>query len=36
MDFIKFQIDEINSINPKLGEDEELEERFSLLSNAEK
>jgi len=36
MDFIKFQIDEINNINPKLGEDEELEERFSLLSNAEK
>ncbi|WP_291579006.1 DNA repair protein RecN [Clostridium sp. UBA6640] len=36
MDFIKFQIDEINSMSPKLGEDEELEERFSLLSNAEK
>ncbi|ARC85222.1 DNA repair protein RecN [Clostridium argentinense CDC 2741] len=36
MDFIKFQIDEINNINPKLGEDEELEERFSFLSNAEK
>lgn len=36
MDFIKFQIDEINNINPKLGEDEELEEKFSLLSNAEK
>lgn len=36
MDFIKFQIDEINNINPKIGEDEELEEKFLLLSNAEK
>ncbi|MGG7164028.1 DNA repair protein RecN [Clostridium ihumii] len=36
MDFIKFQIDEINGVNPKIGEDEELEEKFSFLSNAEK
>ncbi|NEU03590.1 DNA repair protein RecN [Clostridium senegalense] len=36
MDFIKFQIDEISNINPKIGEDKELEESFSMLSNAEK
>ncbi|MGL4731414.1 MAG: DNA repair protein RecN [Clostridium sp.] len=36
MDFIKFQIDEISNINPKIGEDEELEEKFYMLSNAEK
>ncbi len=36
MDFIKFQIDEISNINPKIGEDEELQESFSMLSNAEK
>jgi len=36
IDFLKYQIDEIVNINPKVGEDTELEERFSLLSNAEK
>lgn len=36
IDFLKFQIDEIASINPKIGEDEELTEKFNLLSNAEK
>lgn len=36
IDFLKYQIEEINNINPKLGEDSELEEKFSLLSNAER
>lgn len=36
IDFLKFQIDEINSANLKLNEEEELEERFNILSNAEK
>ncbi len=36
IDFLKFQIDEIISINPKMNEDEELNEKFNLLANAEK
>lgn len=36
IDFLKFQIDEINSVKPKLGEDEELTKKFNLLSNGEK
>lgn len=36
IDFLKFQIDEINSVKPKLGEDEELSKKFNLLSNGEK
>ncbi len=36
IDFLKYQIEEINNINPKVGEDVELEEKFSLLSNAER
>lgn len=36
IDFLKFQIDEINSIKPVIGEDEELNKKFNLLSNGEK
>ncbi|MEG0772895.1 DNA repair protein RecN [Clostridium sp.] len=36
IDYLKYQIDEINNVNPNVGEDEELEEKFSMLSNAEK
>lgn len=36
IDFLKFQIDEINSIKPKVGEDEELSKKFNMLSNGEK
>ena len=36
IDFLKFQIDEINSIKPKIGEDEELSKKFNMLSNGEK
>lgn len=35
-DFFKYQIDEINSANLKEGEEEELEEKYKVLSNAEK
>lgn len=35
-DFFKYQIDEINSANLKEGEEEELEEKYKILSNAEK
>lgn len=36
IDFLKFQIDEINGVKPKLGEDEELSKKFNFLSNGEK
>ncbi len=36
IDFLKFQIDEINSIKPKVGEDEELSKKFNMLCNGEK
>ncbi|WP_346937300.1 DNA repair protein RecN [Clostridium sp.] len=36
IDFLKFQMDEINSIKPKIGEDEELSKKFNMLSNGEK
>ncbi|MBC2580337.1 DNA repair protein RecN [Clostridium sp. DJ247] len=36
VDFLKYQIDEINSANLKENEEEELEEKYKLLSNAEK
>lgn len=36
IDYLKYQIEEINNINPKIGEDKELEKKFSLLSNAER
>ncbi|WP_040194825.1 DNA repair protein RecN [Clostridium culturomicium] len=36
IDFLRFQIDEINTIKPKKGEDEELSKKFNLLSNGEK
>lgn len=36
IDFLRFQIDEINAIKPKKGEDEELSKKFNLLSNGEK
>jgi DNA repair protein RecN (Recombination protein N) len=36
IDFLKFQIDEISSIKPKIGEDEELSKKFNMLSNGEK
>lgn len=36
IDFLKFQIEEISSIKPKIGEDEELSKKFNMLSNGEK
>lgn len=36
MDFLKYQIDEINSANLKETEEKELNEKFKVLSNAEK
>lgn len=36
IDFLKYQIDEINNANLKLDEDIELEKRYALLNNAEK
>lgn len=36
IDFLKYQIDEINNANLKLDEDIELEKRYILLNNAEK
>ncbi|PJI09947.1 MULTISPECIES: DNA repair protein RecN [Clostridium] len=34
-DFLKYQIDEIDNSNFKIGEDDELQERYSILSNSE-
>ncbi|MCR3760212.1 DNA repair protein RecN [Clostridium felsineum] len=34
-DFLKYQINEIDSSKLKIGEDEELEERYSIVSNSE-
>ncbi|MFL0251553.1 DNA repair protein RecN [Clostridium neuense] len=34
-DFLRYQIDEIEKANLKIGEDEELEEKFSVISNSE-
>lgn len=36
IDFLRFQIDEINAVKPKKGEDEELSKKFNILSNGEK
>jgi DNA repair protein RecN (Recombination protein N) len=36
IDFYKYQIDEINSANLKENEEEDLEEKYKMLSNAEK
>ena len=36
LDYIKFQIDDIEKANLKVKEEEELKEEFNLLSNAEK
>lgn len=36
IDFLKYQIDEINNAHLKTGEEEELESKCSVLSNAEK
>lgn len=36
IDFLKYQIEEINSARIKSGEDIELESRYSILTNAEK
>lgn len=36
IDFLKYQIDEINNANVKLEEEEELQEKYNVLSNAEK
>lgn len=36
VDFLKFQIEEINGANLKIGEEEELLAKFKILSNAEK
>ncbi|WP_234120122.1 DNA repair protein RecN [Clostridium hydrogenum] len=34
-DFLRYQIDEIEKAKLKIGEDEELEEKFSVISNSE-
>ena len=36
LDYIKFQIDDIEKANLKVNEEEDLKEEFNLLSNAEK
>jgi DNA repair protein RecN (Recombination protein N) len=36
IDFLKYQIDEINSSNLKENEDDDLEKKYKVLSNAEK
>lgn len=36
IDFLKYQIDEINAANLKVSEEEELEEKYKVLSNAER
>lgn len=35
LDYVKFQLDEIDRISPRTGEDEELEKEFRYLSNME-
>lgn len=35
-DFLKFEVEEINAANLKLGEDEELKKQISLMENSEK
>ncbi|QGU95161.1 DNA repair protein RecN [Clostridium bovifaecis] len=35
-DFLKYQIEEINSAKLKINEDKELDEKYSILNNAEK
>lgn len=35
-DFLKYQIDEIDKAELKIGEDEELNEKYSILSNTER
>lgn len=36
VDFLKYQLDEINNGNLKIGEDSELEEKYQILMNSEK
>ncbi|GAA0723705.1 DNA repair protein RecN [Clostridium malenominatum] len=36
IDFLKYQIEEIDNAKLRIGEEEELEERFNILSNSEK
>ena len=36
LEFLRFQIDDINEANLKIGEEEELKERYNFLSNSEK
>lgn len=36
IDFLKYQLEEINAANLKTEEEEELEERYNILSNSEK
>ncbi|NFV46773.1 DNA repair protein RecN [Clostridium botulinum] len=36
MDFLKYQIEEIESLKLKSGEDKKLEEQYAILNNAEK
>lgn len=36
IDYLKFQLNEIESAKLKLGEDEELEDKYKLISNSEK
>lgn len=36
LDFLKFQLEEISNANLKIGEEEELENRYNTLSNSEK
>lgn len=35
-DFMQFELNEITKADPKLGEDEEIEERITILQNSEK
>ncbi|MGL4654713.1 MAG: DNA repair protein RecN [Sarcina sp.] len=36
IDYLEFQLKEIQSVNLRVGEEEELRERFNILSNSEK
>ena len=36
IDFLNYQIEEIKSANIKIGEDEDLSEKYAIISNAEK
>lgn len=35
LEFLKFQIDDISKVNPSIGEEEELNDRYKILNNSE-